>query len=200
MGFDLEHEWFGLAITQKGLGPLEDFVNARFQLYLQLYSHKTVVGFKWLLSQAIGEVVAEPPHKIAVQTALTTHTDFALFTDAYFWEAFRAHSRNRPQSACDRLIRRKRLQYLKSDRDLGDLKKKQETTKLLKAGHKVAMWESEAKFSKISGTYEHLKLLIENRATGVREIDDIKRHSTFFEKFRNTVITHFFKNPLDGGS
>lgn len=200
VGFDFEHDWFGLAITQKGLGPLEDFVNARFQLYLQLYSHKTVVGFKWLLSQAIGEVVAEQHHKIAVQTALTMHTDFALFTDTYFWEAFRAHSRNRPQSACSRLIRRERLQYLKSDRDLGDLKKKQENTKLLKAGHKVAMWESEAKFSKISGTYEHLKLLIENRVTGVREIDDIKVHSAFFEKFRNVAITHFFENPLDSGS
>jgi HD superfamily phosphohydrolase len=198
VGFDLEHEWFGLAISQKGLGPLEDFVNARFQLYLQLYSHKTVVGFKWLLNQAIGEVVAKSHHKMAVQTALTTHTDFALFTDAYFWEALRAHSRDRPQSACGRLIRRERLQYLKSDRDLSGLKKKQETTKLLKDGHKVAMWESEAKFSKISGTYEHLKLLIKNRTTGAREIDDIKRHSAFFEKFRNTVITHFFVNPLNG--
>jgi len=196
VGFDLENGWLGLAITQKGLGPLEDFVNARFQLYLQLYSHKTVVGFKWLLKQAIAEILSEAENEAELRTALTQHQDFALFTDAFFWEAFRVFSRKQAASACARLLRRDRLRYLRSERDLSSLKKKQEISKLRKTGCEVASWESEAKFSNISGTYENLKLLVENRVANTRELDDIKRHTDFFYKFRNTVVTHFFVDPL----
>ncbi len=197
VGFDLENGWLGLATTQKGLGPLEDFVNARFQLYLQLYSHKTVVGFKWLLKQAIAEALSDSTNKVELRAALTQSELFALFTDGFFWQAFRKHARSNPNSACARLLRRERLTYLQGEKDLSSLKKKQLMSKLRKnLGKDVASWESEAKFSNISGTYESLRLLVEDRVQKTRELDDIKRHTDFFYKFRNTVITHFFVNPL----
>ncbi len=197
VGFDLEHDWLGLAITGKGLGALEDFVNARFQLYLQLYSHKTVVGFKWLLKQAIAEALSDASNAAELRAALTRNEDFAFLTDGFFWQAFRKHARKNSSSACARLLRRERMEYLQGDKELSALKKKQITSKLCKTkGRDVASWESEAKFSNISGTYENLRLLVEDRVRKTRELDDIKRHTDFFYKFRNTVITHFFVNPL----
>lgn len=197
VGFDLEHEWFGLAVTQKGLGPLEDLVNARFQLYLQLYSHKTVVGFKWLLQHAIAEVLSDVATQQQVRIALSNFQGFSHFTDTFFWERFRAYAASHPDSASDRLVRRQRLDFLLTEKDLEGLTKKQVASRLKKAGHrKVAMWESEAKFSKISTTYEHLRVLVEDRITGARVLDEVKRHSGYFEKFKTVVLTHCFIDPL----
>lgn len=55
----IEFTWIGIAIDPKGLKPMEDFIHARFKLYVELYNHKTVCGFKYLLAEAIDEVLAK---------------------------------------------------------------------------------------------------------------------------------------------
>ncbi|MFP3441439.1 hypothetical protein R0K18_27295, partial [Pantoea sp. SIMBA_133] len=37
-GWDVSEPWLGLAITQKGLGALEDFVYSRHQMYRKVYA------------------------------------------------------------------------------------------------------------------------------------------------------------------
>lgn len=196
VGYDLKEPWFGLAIIKKGVGALEDFVNSRFQLYTQLYSHKTVVGFKWLLKEAMDDLMTDKESLSEIRKALSDMQAFQHFTDTFFWEKFRKISMQRPGGAADRLLRRKKLKYLHSERNLTNFKKRQIVSKLGGSGRNITYWESESKFSEISKTYENLRLLFTDPFTNRRELDEIKRHSTFFDKFQDTVITHFYENPL----
>ncbi len=45
-----------IALRRKALHALEDFLMARYHMFLQLYSHKTVVGFDVVLENALAEL------------------------------------------------------------------------------------------------------------------------------------------------
>ena len=45
-----------LALQRKALHALEDFLISRFHMFMQLYSHKTVVGFDVVLENAVAEL------------------------------------------------------------------------------------------------------------------------------------------------
>ncbi len=196
MGYELKEPWFGLAISKKGIGPLEDFVHSRFQLYMEVYSHKTVVGFNWLLNKAIGEIFSLQEYKDIILESLSNIEEYKDFTDTFFWEKFREIGNNKPGSASERIIYRKKLKHLHSENNLSP----SEINKIIekfrdKKGINITYWESESKFSKISGSFENLRILVLDAYTGVRTLQLIKRHSSFFEKFKDTTITHFYEEP-----
>jgi HD superfamily phosphohydrolase len=206
IGFTKKPHWVGLAVTEKGIGAFEDFVHSRFQLYQQVYSHKTVVGFKWLLNTAMNDVLKQVETKKEVRNAITHMREFQHFTDMFFWERFRKFSGNRPESAADRLIRRRPLKFLQSGEDFSSFKKSQ-TVEHLKATLRqqspsrsmrpeVIVYESPIKFSKVSHpSFEKVRVLVRIPITKKRSLEEIKEKSKFFDKFHDIEITHFYIRP-----
>ena len=118
-GFNLDHllsnlhfgiceqtGWMGLAIAEKGLGSLEDFVYSRHQMYRQVYAHKTAQGFDWLLRAAIDEVMQQPEIRQYVEQCLSDIKNFKYLTDNYFWEAFRHYASQTPNSYSECILDR----------------------------------------------------------------------------------------------
>ncbi|NCN26418.1 HD domain-containing protein [bacterium] len=66
-----------VALRRKALHAFEDFLISRFHMFMQLYSHKTVVGFDVILENAIAEL---PDFKIDpnLQDYLTWSDDYLL--------------------------------------------------------------------------------------------------------------------------
>lgn len=188
--------WVGVAITEKGLGPLEDFVYARFQLYQELYSHKTVVGFKWLITKALDDLLRSDEHRRPTRKGLRDMDSFAHFTDMFFWERLRSMALMVPGCAADFLLRRQKLKHLATAKDLDELAKDATTTKLSRGrSRRVISYESPIKFSKLGKPSEQIRLLKRDPFTGTRALEPINQHTNFFEKFRDTVITHFYEEP-----
>lgn len=191
--------WVGLAITDKGVVPLEDFVYARFQLYQDLYSHKTVVGFKWLLARAVDELMAHD--KVAREFAVHALSDISVFkdfTDTFLWERLREYARSHTGSAAARLVSRRRLDHLLTRADMVSFEKERMVADLTKRnGSEVIFYESPISFSKMSKPYEKIRVLHYDPLEDKRSLEAIGRHSTFFEKFHDLVITHFYLKPAE---
>lgn len=191
--------WVGLTITDKGIVPLEDFVYARFQLYQDLYSHKTVVGFKWLLGRAVDEIMVSDAETLSFsQKSLVNMESFSDFTDTFLWERLRSHARKLPHSAASQLLARRKLKHLVTRRDLVSFEKDKLVLELAKRNNsEVIYYESPIRFSKMSKSYEKIRVLHSNPLDehGRRSLEAIQRHSTFFEKFQDLVISHFYVKP-----
>lgn len=199
-GFDLSNDfneaWFGIALKNKGLGALEDFVFSRFRMYLQLYNHKTVVGFKWLLHKAISEVMEDEDNIKTFKAMLSNIDDFKNLTDTFFWEAFRKYANSHKFSACFDLVNRIKLDHIISHEDMADFEKNKEKTRLEKHFSKGVIYhEASSKFSKVKPKYDQLRILYKDKITTKRELKSISKASRFFDKFNDTIVTHFFITP-----
>lgn len=192
IGFYPSHSpWVGLAITKKGLGPLEDFIYSRFQLYQELYNHKTIVGFKWLLEKALNKIINDKVSS-EIETFLTKRENFIHFTDSYFWEKFRDSYKQDKYGAAAHLLQRKKLNHVYSSKDLPqfEIDKMQDNLRKKLISHK-----SPIKFSKIKGAFEDIRVLARNPVTKTRCLESIKDHTDFFDKFENIEITHVYEDP-----
>jgi|GEM_PF-4641678 len=135
--------WVGIAVRSKGLRALEDFLSSRFQLYAQVYNHKTALGLKWLLNYAIEEVLSLSEFNIRQATSeqgkqeqmpeeqmsrkqlqreqilqhLKNVEAFQQFTDAFFWERIREIAKCFPDSACAKILRREHPKWLHAERN-----------------------------------------------------------------------------------
>jgi len=198
VGFDFGEPWFGLAIMSKGIGALEDFVNSRFQLYNLLYSHKVVIGFDWLLNRAICDLMNEEFVRDQISEAISDINKFKEFTDYYFWQEFYRVGRKSPRSAASRLIQREKIEYLYTGKNLAKFEKTKIMKKLAeKHKCKIIFHESETKFSKISNTYQNLRVLAKDEVSGAKELGKIVNHSEYFNKYQDIMISHFYKDPFD---
>jgi deoxynucleoside triphosphate triphosphohydrolase SAMHD1 len=204
IGFSSEPYWVGVAITEKGIGAFEDFVHSRFQLYQYMYSHKTVVGFKWLLKKAMHEVMQNTATKLEVQRALTQMNSLQWFTDMFFWEQFRTVASREPLSASARLLNRSALEYLQTGEDFTKFRKTETAKQLRDALRRqsscqesdVIYFESPIKFSKVARpTFENIRVLAKEPITNRRTLHEIKEKSHFFEKFHDLEIVHFYIEP-----
>ncbi len=187
--FDVE---FSLAILEKGIGALEDFVYARYQLYLELYNHKTVSGFRKLLSLALTEIISEKDYKAQIEATLSNLDNLTNFTDTFFWEKFREYSKRHPNSACRMLITRDKLKYIgkRVNEDEEQIK-----TECIRLSHStkttVGYWISKIKFSKINERFNTIKILVkENQSLQLKKISTV---TNFFDKFDGTDIYHLFE-------
>jgi deoxynucleoside triphosphate triphosphohydrolase SAMHD1 len=191
--FDVE---FSLAILEKGIGALEDFVYARYQLYLELYNHKTVSGFRKLLSIALSEILSNQSDRQEIELHLSSLAGFSNFTDTFFWQKFRKHSEDNPNSACRMLINRNKLHYI--GKRINEKEEDVETLciRLSKSkGQKIEYWKSHVKFSKINDYFSNIKILVKQE-DGTRKLKKISRVTDFFGKFDKKDIYHLFEIPL----
>lgn len=195
-GFSSTNAWIGIAINEKGKGAFEDFVHSRFRMYLQIYNHKSVVNFKWLIRQAVFEVTSVQTNERDIISWISNPQNFADFTDTLFWELFRNYAKDNPESACSYIINRKKLKYLKSMRtdNIPSFKIDEEKRKL-EDEYKIKLIEAESpsKFSKINPVYEKVRMIVFNKMTNKPKLEPIS--SEFFENGKDIIIKHFFIEP-----
>jgi HD superfamily phosphohydrolase len=198
-GWDVEQPWLGLAITQKGLGALEDFVYSRYQMYRKVYAHKTALGFDWLLREAINEVLDDGDTFDWVDTCLSNMRHFAELTDSFFWEAFRRFARRDPRSYSKCIVDRIKLDHLDTREDLLPPGIDAHGTYLAEAlrlnPDDVVTCSMKARFSNIQDNFNGIKVLIRDPVTRTRELRRITEVSAFFTKFGDGTITHFYHRP-----
>jgi HD superfamily phosphohydrolase len=198
-GWTVEAPWLGLAITQKGLGALEDFVYSRYQMYRKVYAHKTALGFDWLLREAINEVLDDPQTFEWVDLCLSNMSDFAELTDNFFWEAFRRQARKQPNSYSKCIVDRIKLQHLDTRENLDTQEMEAHCHHLasaLDAGREeVVTCSMRARFSNIQNNFNGIKVLVSEPVTGKRSLQRITDVSEFFNKFEDGTITHFYRGP-----
>jgi HD superfamily phosphohydrolase len=202
IGFDFRdanNPWIGMAITEKGVKDLEDLCYSRFQLYQQIYSHKTVVGLKWLLQEAISELITYDSGVVAeIRTSVSSYEEFSHFTDTYLWEKMRSFARTNPKSACSQLMLRKKLEHLGTFEDLeaSDILNKQQIISEANSKCNVVYFESPIKFSKIGPGFSQIKVLCHDTLTNRRQLESLQGRSSFFKHFGAGVrLIHFFKRP-----
>ncbi|KEF32375.1 Deoxyguanosinetriphosphate triphosphohydrolase [Marinobacter nitratireducens] len=198
-GWDVHEPWLGLAITQKGLGALEDFVYSRHQMYRKVYAHKTALGFDWLLREAINEVLDDPDSFEWVDTCLSDMRWFAELTDNFFWEAFRKVARKNPRSFSFCIVNRVKLQHLDTREDLSrkaiDRHCAWLANELNLDPDTVVTCSMRARFSKIQENFNGIKVLTRNPIDRTRALHKITEISAFFSKFGDGTITHFYVRP-----
>lgn len=181
-----------IAITEKGLGALEDFIYARFQLYHEVYNHKSVSGFRKLLSLSIKEVVERDGE--IIKKYLSSIDYFQFFTDCFFWEKFREESQRNEKSFCNRILARKKLSYIKKIENSKDEEVRFACQKMnAKSDNgEVVYWKSSIKFSSINSFYNDIIVLTKD-LTGKMQLQKISDVTDFFEKFNREEIYHLFK-------
>lgn len=186
----LKNLQLSIAINEKGLGALEDFIYARFQLYQELYNHKSVSGFRKLLTLAIEEVITEKEEEI--KQSLSTNEQFAHFTDTFFWESFRSISKSNPSSISKKIVFRHKPNYITKLEKKNLQEVKFECQKIgSEKGKEVVYWQSNIKFSSINEFYDDIKILAKdhNGNVSLKKITDV---TDFFEKFKREEIYHLF--------
>ncbi|HET8801434.1 MAG TPA: phosphohydrolase [Marinobacter sp.] len=198
-GWDASEPWLGLAITQKGLGALEDFVYSRHQMYRKVYAHKTALGFDWLLREAINEVLEDSDSFDWVDTCLSDMQYFAELTDNFFWEAFRKVARKHPESFSFCIVNRIKLNHLDTRENLtpdGIANHRAWLAKELglNPAH-VVTCSMRARFSNIQDNFNGIKVLVRDPINRARSLKRITGVSAFFSKFSDGTITHFYTRP-----
>ncbi|HLT13904.1 MAG TPA: phosphohydrolase [Marinobacter sp.] len=198
-GWDVSEPWMGLAITQKGLGALEDFVYSRYQMYRKVYAHKTALGFDWLLREAINEVLEDAESFEWIDTCLSDMNFFAELTDNFFWEAFRKVARRQPKSYSFCIVNRVKLNHLDTRENMSKPEIHAHSHWL--AGElgmdadNVVTCSMRARFSNIQDNFNGIKVLVKNPITRERSLRKITDVSAFFSKFSDGTITHFYRRP-----
>jgi len=198
-GWTVQTPWLGLAIARKGLGALEDFVYSRHQMYRQVYAHKTALGFDWILREAINEVLEDADTFAWVDECLGNISSFSEVTDTFFWEAFRRKARQHPHSYSRCIVDRIRLDHVETCEDLAPDAIENHRTHLANALHvpvdEIVTCTMKARFSHIQDNFEGIKVLVREPVTGKRHLRRITEVSTFFQKFSDGTITHFYRIP-----
>jgi deoxynucleoside triphosphate triphosphohydrolase SAMHD1 len=200
IGFDIKtsvkKSWFGIAIRSKGIGALEDFVFSRFKMYLHVYNHKTVVGFKWLLNNAITEIFSIKKNSDFIKDALSKIDQMPDLTDTYLWECFREYAVAHKNSACHNLINRIKLNHIVSIENIAEFEKDDKKKELEKQLKKGVVWhEASSRFSKITPTFSQLRILDKNKIEDRHTLKSVNASSTFFKRFEDITVTHFYFAP-----
>lgn len=198
IGISLQPWWVGVAILDKGLGALEDFVFSRFQLYTNVWSHKGVAAGKFLLGKAIDELLQNDNIKTEVKQNLIDIHKFSYFTEDYFWEAFRKKASEDPKSVAAKLLQRKLPKHLGTlDKSPSDFSIEQELNNLKRNHPGAHSYKTHIKFSKIRNrSYDEMKLLRRQRPNDsddyIHSLAEIKDSTDFFQKFEDTGRVYFF--------
>lgn len=165
-------------------------------MYLQVYNHKAVTGFKWLVQEAMSEILKEDIFAEYIRSYFSDLKNLSNLTDTYFWECFRKYADKNPESACGYLVHRKRLLHKQAIMDVPDFEKRKIKKELeKKLGKKIIQYESPTKFSKINPSFAKIRLLKKDELTHKFHLEGITRNSTFFSKFSDVVETHYYEAP-----
>tara|TARA_R110001592_G_scaffold319321_1_gene596875 strand:+ start:26682 stop:28157 length:1476 start_codon:yes stop_codon:yes gene_type:complete len=212
-GFNLDHllsnlhfgwcdqtNWFGLAIAEKSLSSLEDFVYSRHQMYRQVYAHKTAQGFDWLLRAAIDEVMSQEDIYNFVDHCLSDINQFKHLTDSYFWEAFRQLAIRQPLSYAHCILDRIKMRHIATKENLSPIEESHYLEFLAKEQpcltEDIIASSITARFTKIKEDYTEMKVRVSSRKNSDPIFKSISQTSQFFSKFNDEKITHFYIDPL----
>lgn len=212
-GFNLDHllsnlhfgwcdqtNWFGLAIAEKSLSSLEDFVYSRHQMYRQVYAHKTAQGFDWLLRAAIDEVMSQEEIGNFVDQCLSDINQFKHLTDSYFWEAFRQLAIKKTETYAHCILERIKMRHIATKENLSAVEEKHYLAFLAKEQpcqvDDIIASSITARFTKIKEDYNEIKVRISSRQQTTPIFKSISQSSQFFSKFNDEKITHFYIDPL----
>lgn len=216
-GFNLDHllsnlhfgwcsqtNWCGIAISEKGLSSLEDFVYSRHQMYRQVYAHKTAQGFDWLLRSAIDEVMQKEDIYPFVDQCLNNINEFKYLTDSYFWEAFRKHAISNKNSYSYCILERIKMKFLATRDNLSQEEINHYLDFLAKEydypRNQLVASSITARFTKIRDNFAEMKVLVSDHELREPTLRLISHTSHFFDKFNDEKITHFYLNPVQIGS
>lgn len=198
IGYNRDTEWVGLAILEKGIVALEDFIYSRFQIYQNVWSHKAVVSAKIRLAHAISEIMECPETKSYVKKALTDINTFTYFTDHFFLQKFRDYASKAPNSSSAALLSRQKFKFLMQLKDPSSDRIKETKIQLEKErgnNDEIIPKEVKIKFSKIPDRdFSDIKIL-SIRPDGKRELSPMSDKSDFFEKFTEKLICNFYVKP-----
>lgn len=211
-GFNLDHllsnlhfgwcpqtNWFGLAISEKGLSALEDFVYSRHQMYRQVYAHKTAQGFDWLLRAAIDEVMQQEQVFSFVDQCLNDILRFKHLTDSYFWEAFRQYADIHHQSYSHCILDRIKMHHIATKENLSAEEENHYLTFFAKENHckqtQLVSSSITARFTRIKEGFNDIKVLVSDHQHKTQTLRIISSTSQFFGKFTDERITHFYLDP-----
>lgn len=193
---DYDKNWFGLAVYDKSLDMVKSIIQSRFNMFNNVYNHKTSNGFELLLNLAITEVMGIESTKKEVESCFLNIDSFIQLTDDFLWQKFKFHANENPGSYCDMLISRKRLKFLGSfditnndsfdfDSTLKDIEEKAKCK---------AMYRSiKTKFSSIDKDFDDIKVLKRNPIDSSRELSTITDETTFFERNKSKESVFFHK-------
>lgn len=205
IGISDKPKWSGIAILDKGIGALENFIFSRFQLYCNVWSHKALDAGKLLLRKALNEVFEDESVVNIVKNCLIDTDEFMYFTDDFFWEEFRKKARSDKNSFCAKLLQRhlpKHLETLRSPTDF-EIEAKKIQLENEYPGDSIELYKTNIKFSKIrQSTFNEMKMLerkINSKETEVSYVlREIRSASDFFTKFEDTGRAHFYKTESLG--
>ena len=199
-GVCMQTGWIGLAISEKGLGSLEDFVYSRHQMYRQVYAHKTAQGFDWLLRAAIDEVMSQEDIAKFVDLSLGKIDHFKNLTDNYFWEAFRRYAQDKQNSYSHCILNRIKMPHLATRANLSQDEEVTYKHFLAKESKQVnehiVSSSITARFTKIKKDFHDIKVLCRDHQNNTETLKLISDTSHFFAKFEDDRITHFYIDPL----
>lgn len=192
---DNDNKWFGLVIYEKSLDMAESIIQSRFNMFNNVYNHKTSNGFELLLNLAISEIMSIDETKLEVEQCFKDISYFVNLTDDFLWQKFKVYAHKNPGSYCDMLISRKRLKYLGSyditsepnfdvDKTLSDIKKNASCDAMYRV--------IKTKFSSIDSDFTDIKVLKKNPIDGSRKVLKISDVTSFFErnKSKKSVFYH----------
>ena len=187
-----------LTINKKGLEAFEELVYSRFQLYIQVYAHKTYAGLKLLLRYAMDEVLSVAKNREEVRHALRTIEGFEAFNEGWFWTRFHDFAESNSECACRDLLRRSHLEHIGTDkkREISDETIRTRVEELSRTREaSVLSWKDEQKFSKIAKKYQNVQ--VRSRGTnGEIQCERVTEVTTFFELMHDEDIVHYYKAPV----
>lgn len=186
-----------LTIDKKGLEAFEELVYSRFQLYKQVYAHKTYAGLKLLLQYAMDEVLSVTKNREEVRHALLTIEGFETFNEGWFWTHFRDFAESNGVCACRDLLQRTHLEHIETVNkgEISDETIQVRVKDLSQAKESfVLFWKDEPKFSKIAKRYENVQVRSRD-PQGVWQCKRINEETTFFKLMQDEDIVHYYKAP-----
>jgi len=192
-----DEQWLGLTINKKGVGALENFVFSRYSMYLHVYNHKATNGFELILSTAIEEIMEKPHVYETIYKSLTDINEFANFSDGFMWQEFKTLAREKQNSYSSKLIKRERITFIGNFSILEDsniegiINDIAEEYSLKK--EKIRYRVLKTKFSKISKSYDKIRVVDKHPINNTETIRNITEVSSFFDKFsdQKSVVVHY---------
>lgn len=193
IGFDKTTNWVGLAILEKGVVALEDFVYSRFQIYQNMWSHKAVIRSKLLLSDAISEVATSTDNIKTIRSYMTDEKKFSVFTDHFFLEKFRDIHINNNNSASSKFLFRTKMEHLDRLTDPSSNKIASVHEELKNKHQKRIIYRATPiKFSEIPlRDFANIRV-ISNEKSNKRILVELKEKTDFFQKFGGKLIVNFY--------
>lgn len=194
-----DENWFGLVVNRKGLGALEDFVHSRFQMYRQVYNHKTSNGFELSLQMAIDEVLQDEEVFDFVRESFGNIELYCDLVDSYFWEKFRNYARKNKESACTAILKRKPMKFLavlenQTEDQIAQVKERWATE--LKVSEKnIVCAKSKLRFSKINREYDVIRVRDKHPVNDTVQFKRISEITDFFSKFSDVEVSNIYLCP-----